>query len=179
MLMMLKPQDIVVLLKLVARGRFDNYRLLAKELFMSLSEVHKCVERAGFAQLLDRQKRMPRMRALEEFLVHGIRYSFPVQRGSLRRGLPTSYGAPPLKNLILHSEDQVPVWSYARGPVRGYALEPLFESVPLAALEDEKLYELLALVDAIREGRVRERSLAAEELVKRLRSSSDPESDAS
>jgi hypothetical protein len=63
--------------------------------------------------------------------------------------------------------------------MRGYALEPLFETVPLAALEDEKLYELLALVDAIREGRVRERSLATEELVKRLRSSSEPESDAS
>jgi hypothetical protein len=38
----------------------------------------------------------------------------------------------------------------------------------MAALRDDKLYELLALVDAIRDGRAREREIAARELKKRL-----------
>jgi hypothetical protein len=38
----------------------------------------------------------------------------------------------------------------------------------MAALEDRKLYELLALVDALRHGRARERNLAGRELARRL-----------
>jgi hypothetical protein len=177
--MNLKPQDVVVLLKLVAVGRFENYRLLAKDLFMSLSEVHQCLERAKIAQLLDSQRHMPRMRALEEFLLHGAKYSFPAQRGQLTRGLPTGYAASPLDKLIVKTEDYPPVWPYAEGATRGYALEPLYKTVPKAALVDKQLYELLALFDAIREGRARERVLAAEELSKRLRQKRAPSSNKS
>jgi hypothetical protein len=42
--------------------------------------------------------------------------------------------------------------------------------VPHAALRDPALYELLALVDAIRDGRASERNLAERDLVRRLRS---------
>jgi hypothetical protein len=47
-------------------------------------------------------------------------------------------------------------------------LEPLYRSVPNAARADKQLYELLALVDAIRSGRARERELAVKELRSRL-----------
>ena len=49
-------------------------------------------------------------------------------------------------------------------------LEPLYKSVPHAALRDPALYELLALVDAIRDGRAREGNLAERDLVHRLKS---------
>jgi hypothetical protein len=45
---------------------------------------------------------------------------------------------------------------------------PLYKSAPMAALRDPVLYEFLALADAIRDGRARERNLAERELVKRL-----------
>lgn len=44
--------------------------------------------------------------------------------------------------------------------------------VPLAAEADRSLYELLALLDALRDGRARERSLAEREIVKRVREGS-------
>jgi hypothetical protein len=44
----------------------------------------------------------------------------------------------------------------------------LHRTVTKVALADPKLYELLALVDAIREGRVRERELAVKELTRRI-----------
>jgi len=52
--------------------------------------------------------------------------------------------------------------------VRGYKLEPIYKSATKAALADSQLYELLALVDAIRDGAARERSAAIDELKKRL-----------
>jgi hypothetical protein len=53
--------------------------------------------------------------------------------------------------------------------VFGVALSPLDPRVPDAILRDERLGEMLALVDAIRIGGARERSLAVKELKGRLR----------
>ena len=57
---------------------------------------------------------------------------------------------------------------YAEGSVRGVEFSPLYKNVPKAALGDSKLYELLTLVDAIRDGRARERDLAVRELTARI-----------
>lgn len=167
--MTLKPQDIVILLKLVTLGdRSWSYNVLAVELAMSPSEVHSGVKRAAAARLLDPQRNVPILRALQEFLVHGVKYAFPPDRGPLTRGLPTAYAAPPLSALIVQSDEPPPVWPDPEGMVRGSAFSPLYPSVPKAAAQDPALYELLALVDAIRDGRARERALAIKELTLRL-----------
>ncbi len=167
--MVLKPQDIVILLKLVTlRGRPWSYNGLANELFMSPSETHSGIKRAVAARLFDEGRNVPRIKALEEFLVHGVKYAFPPNRGPLTRGVPTSHAAPPLKEQIVKSTDPPPVWPDPEGTVRGFEFSPLYKSVPKAAGLDSNLYELLALVDAIRDGRARERELAVKELKARL-----------
>lgn len=168
--MQLKPQDIVVLLKLINLKENWSYRFLATELFMSVGEAHNALDRASRAKLFDTDHMRPRIQALEEFLVHGLKYSFPAERGSLTRGMPTGYAAPPLNSIISQIDgEHPPVWSDPEGPTRGYKLEPLYASVPKAAKQDKSLYALLALVDAIRDGRARERKLAAEHLHQLLR----------
>ena len=84
--------------------------------------------------------------------------------------MPTAHGAPPLAEKLIESNDVVPVWPHPQGSVRGETFSPIFRSAPDAAMRDGELYELLALVDAIRGGRSRERALAALELSERLRS---------
>ena len=90
--------------------------------------------------------------------------------------MPTSHAAAPLSRLIVASADLPPVWPYSDGSVRGVSLEPLYRSAPAAALRDPALYELLALIDAMRDGRARERKLAEEELSTRIRSQADDRS---
>ena len=65
--------------------------------------------------------------------------------------------------------DLPPVWPWPEGDTRGIGFEPSYAKVPQAALRDRDLYELLALVDAIRDGRARERNIAERDLVDRLR----------
>jgi hypothetical protein len=56
------------------------------------------------------------------------------------------------------------VWPDADGDVRGVTLDPLHKTVPKAARKDPVLlHELLALVDALRDGRARERRIAERE----------------
>jgi hypothetical protein len=167
--MILKPQDILILVKLVVLEEVEwSYSSLGVELSMSPSEVHSGLKRAGAARLMDEQRRRPVKRALEEFLIHGVKYAYPPSRGGLTRGMPTSFAGPPLRDLIVSSDQLPPVWPDPEGGEQGYEFSPLYKSVPKAAARDPKLYELLALVDAIRDGRAREREIAVNEIKARL-----------
>jgi hypothetical protein len=169
--MILKPQDILVLLKLLSIGQRDwTYAWLGVQLGMSPSQLHAAVKRAVVAQLaVYRGERIvPNRRNLEEFLVHGIKYVFVPERGELTRGMPTGYAAPPLAKHFAGSDEPPPVWPTPDGSVRGQAFSPLYSLAPGAAAKDAMLYELLALVDAIRGGRIRERDLAIKELKQRF-----------
>ncbi len=172
--MNLKPQDILVVLKLVAMEDHSwSYVQLANELSMSASEINAGVKRCLAANLLvadfvKGKNPKPALKAVEEFLVHGLKYVFVPERGELTRGVPTGYAAEPLKGMILASDEPPPVWPYSAGEVRGYSFSPLYRSAPQAALADQRLYKLLVLVDAIRGGKARERDIAVSELHKRL-----------
>lgn len=176
---MLKPLDIVVMLKLsLETGERPTYLRLANELHLYPSEVYASVKRARASQLVQGPELGDRLNrsSLLEFLLHGVRYAFPAEIGSPTRGIPTSYAAPPLRSSITDDGELPPVWPYPDGKVRGYGFAPLHKNVPQAALEDARLYELLALVDALRNGRARERQLAARELTKRLEVKTDAKS---
>ncbi|BCO11233.1 hypothetical protein GEOBRER4_n1000 [Citrifermentans bremense] len=167
--MNLKPQDIFILLKLVVLDeRPWSFSSVATELAMSPSEVHGGIQRAAAARLYDPHRKVPILRSLLEFLIHGVKYAFPAKSGAPTRGVPTGYAAPPLNRLIAQSDDPPPVWPCPEGGVRGYEFTPLYRSVPQAAIIDDALYQLLALVDAVRDGKARERELAVQELTRRL-----------
>ncbi|WP_319559000.1 hypothetical protein [Marispirochaeta sp.] len=168
--MNLKPQDIVVLLKLIAQGREERpgYAALSVSLGMSPSEVHAGVKRLINAKLVDSKDQRPMRKPVQEFLIHGVKYAFPPQKGAITIGYPTGFAASPLNQLINMGTDLPPVWPSAKGPVKGQAFTPLYKSVPDAIQNDPLLYELLALLDAIRDGRAREREIAAKELTRRI-----------
>ena len=169
--MTLKPQDIVVLLKLLkAEANGPPTLNYPPMLYMSPSEVHALIRRTRAARLIHGPDLGDRVnaKALEEFLVHGIRNAFPVEKGGMTRGMPIASAAEPLSRKMTQ-EEPVPVWPFEQGAKRGYAFLPLYKKVPQAALKDSELYQLLALVDALRDGSARERELAKRELSARLK----------
>ena len=149
-------------------GTSWTYPELASALQMSASEAHAAVKRAVRSGLVDDVSRTARKSALLEFLLHGVRYLIPPVWSGVTRGVPTSYAAPPLNASII-VDDLPPVWPHPEGTTRGQGLVPVYRSVPNAALKDPALHEWLALVDAIRSGRARERELAARIIRERLK----------
>ncbi|MCB1898517.1 MarR family transcriptional regulator [Cognatazoarcus halotolerans] len=170
--MELKPQDLLVLLKVVAHPpQRWTYAALGAALGMSASETHACVKRALAAGLAVSQGRdgwQPVRPALLEFMLHGARYVWPAISGPVKRGVPTAFGAQPLASALNAAPGEAPVWAHAGGSAKGPTLSPLYRSAPEAALADPALHRLLALLDALRMGRARERALAAELLTKAL-----------
>lgn len=163
----MRPLDVVVLLKIVSMGNQPwNQKPLAEELRMSQSEISKSLVRSKYAGLLDPNGKIVRKLALIEFLQFGIVYVFPQQPGALVRGVPTAHSAPPLNQIIQSTEHYV--WPSGKGKLRGQSIIPLYPMVIDAVQDDEKLHELLALVDALRVGRVREKEIAIKELKQRI-----------
>jgi hypothetical protein len=111
----------------------------------------------------------PVMEALRRFLVAGAPYAYPAVRGEVTVGIPTAHAVAPLKELLSASNDLPPVWPDPEGEIRGQSLLPLYPGLPAAARADPRLYELLALFDALRIGQARERAMATKLLEDRLK----------
>jgi hypothetical protein len=163
----MKPQDVVVLLKLILEeGNPWTQISIAKALLMSQSEVSESLARSGYARLLYEKGRKVARQPFVDLLQYGIALVFPQQPGNVVRGIPTAHSATPLNKLI-QSDDNY-VWPYAKGNVRGHAIQPLYHSVLPLIENDIELYEMLALVDALRAGKAREKSLAVDLLKKKI-----------
>lgn len=187
---MMKSQDIVILLKLVSleeqekdRGIDGGYRPsvpddpysvrnLEASLGISKTEINQSINRSLSSGIAirddDLARPRPSRRNLYQFILHGLKFAFPAKLGAMQRGVPTLFAAPGLENLLISAGNYIYVWPYAKGKEMGQSVEPLFKSVPEAVLRDERLYEYLALVDAIRLGNQREVGVAADRLKERL-----------
>ena len=164
----MRPQDIIILLKLISsKNKGLSNKEMAEELKISASEFSEALERCKQAHLIDSTKSFVNTLALEEFLIHGIKYVFPVVKQSKIRGIATSISAPLFKNRIMQGQDLY-VWKFPTGEIRGEEIKPLYKTVPEASINDPKLYELLVITDVLRMGKAREIDIAKEELKKRF-----------
>lgn len=165
---MLKQQDVLMLLKIVTyRGEPFAMKDLAAALKISPSEVSEGLERCRKSSLIDAAKQKVQKLSLVEFLQFGLKYVYPIHLGAKVRGIATAFSASPIKEQIVQTTDVV-VWPYSKGTVRGFGVTPLYKTVPEIVLNDDALYQLLAIVDCLRLGRRREVELAIVELKERL-----------
>ncbi len=169
---MLRPSDLIAVLKAHSAGDSWTYSGLAHELGVSASRVHDSLRRAARSRLFEPRDRRVLVRNLEEFLIHGARFAFPASLGPVALGVPTAAFASPMRDLLSAAGEPL-VWPYV-GPdsVRGQSVTPLHPKVPEIALRDARMHELLAVVDSLRLGGTRERQVAAVALKERLRSAS-------
>ena len=84
---------------------------MSVDLSISSSEVHAALKRLALSHLVssDTDRNRPLQKAVEEFLVHGVKYAFPAKRGEVTRGLTTSYAARPLSQYIDPGSELPPV----------------------------------------------------------------------
>ncbi len=165
----MRPQDIVVLIKIISLQHTDwKNKDIANNILISASEVSEALNRCKIAGLIDSKKKNVNINSFIEFLTYGLKYVFPVQPGSITKGIPTAHSASPIKEQISTGND-IYVWPYSKGSSRGQAIEPLYKNLPKVVENDVLFYELLAIIDTIRVGRVREIEIAIKELHKRLK----------
>ncbi len=163
----IKSQDILIMLYLVIQPNAWVQIEIAKALMISPAEVSNAIGRLVVAGFINSEKNRVNRLALREFLIGGLKYTFPAEVGTKVRGIATAHSASPIKEKITEGDDNY-VWSYYLGTRRGYGLKPLYKTVPKIVNNNPSLYELLVIADTLRIGKVREIEIAIEELDKRL-----------
>ena len=171
---MLKPQDIVVTLRLLLaenRSEVTSYPALSGWTGLSASEAHAAIRRAVKAGLVSAALRdsgtgfdwTVARAAIDEFVSHAVRYLWPVELGSEQRGVPTGWAVGGLNdgaNAVLEGASWV--WKSPTGSARGAEVKPLYRSVPEAAGRDTLFHQSLAAIDLARAPNQRLRRLGIE-----------------
>jgi hypothetical protein len=165
----LKGVDLLVLLGLL-RHPAGNWtvRSLADELRLPPASVQRSLERLASVGVFDARKRRIHVGACEDLFLYGLRFVAPTMVGGETRGLPTAWAAPPLVGRLAANDDLPPVWPDPHGDVRGLEVQPLHPRVVSLANADAEMYGLLALIDGLRVGDARVRSLAVSLLLEWL-----------
>lgn len=165
--LVIKGQDILVLVSLMGDNAGLAYAELGKRSRLSVSETHAAVKRLVECGLVKSDRHLIKSNVME-FLAHGLKYAFPLKAsGRLGKGMPTAYAAPVAESEFV-STGMVPVWSGSGGNVYGQMFEPIYATAPEAAGQDAGMYDRLALVDMLRGGRLRERIFAERKLKEML-----------
>jgi hypothetical protein len=162
---MVLPSDVYILAGLITHRASPTFRALGDRLGVPVSLVQRALDRAAGAALYEPGPRRVHRANFDEFLRHAVRFVAPAALGELVAGVPAGWAAPPMAALIHESGDAPPpVWPSAEGSVRGRALLPLHKSAVDAAADHRELAELLAVIDSLRAGDVRIRSVAADQI---------------
>lgn len=157
----MRPQDIVILLKIIVSAPNWMNKGIADGLLLSPSEVGYSLQRSLLAGLIDSSKRKVMRKALEEFIQYGLARVFPARRGPVTIGVPTAFSSSIISaQLMTNEHNEVVVWPFAEGEVRGESINPLYPNAVKAALKDPELYEFLCLVEVMRIGKIREKEIA-------------------
>ena len=157
----MRPHDIVVLLKIISfQHKNWMHKDLSASLFISGSEISESLNRSMIARLISPDKKTVMKNTLLKFIENGLRFVFPAEPAGIVRGMATGHSAPILKEFFQSGEAYV--WPYSHGKAKGESISPLYANQVRAALEDENLYHMLALLDAIRIGKTRECEKALE-----------------
>ncbi len=171
MAVLLQPVDVAVALSLAGRST-PTFAELGAQLRVSASTAHASVKRLNAAGLVHTRggRHNVNIAALEEFLLHGVRYAFPAHRLRRQRGIPTAHSAPVLQQVLSGLVDPL-VWPSRMGTMVAEGVEPLIPAAASLAEHAPRLYDLLTLVDAIRVGTARDREVAGTLLGERLETS--------
>lgn len=162
----LKPQDILLMMKLISEPGLSQMDL-ARRLQLSQAEISHGIKRLKGSHLLNIEGSVIREAAIE-LLVHAVKYFYPAQLGAPSLGISTAHANPDFK-YVKYNEGESYVWPFAEGKVKGIALIPIYPSLPYACSKDKVLYRIASLVEMIRAGRARERKIAEHELHKLIK----------
>ena len=93
------PQDIVILLKMTTNSKTTWYSTdLSQALKISVPEISKSLERCRKAKLLDKSNQKVNITALQNYLIHTIKFAYPIQPGEFSMGIPQHFRPLPSKN---------------------------------------------------------------------------------
>jgi len=165
---MFKDADIMVLLALSKGGEGWSLRMLSEATQLPHAAAQRSVNRLAESGLYERERKCLNKVQASEFLLHSVKFLWPARLGGEARGIPTAWDAPVFEKDFERNVGVRMVWPHPYGEARGIALVPIHRLMPEVARQDPDMYERFALLDGLRIGDARLRSVSARQLAEKL-----------
>lgn len=149
--------DVYVLLSFFVKdSRQETMREWESRSGLSIAVLSRSMKFLRQAKLVAENE--PVYRNIEEFLIHGFSYVFPMEKGRVTRGFVSGIDATKLKSDFVDNEYPI-VWAHPEGNIKGFSVPPLHKAIPEMIAKnklEQNVYEMLALLDVLRIGQRRE-----------------------
>lgn len=167
----MKSQDILILLGILTwKGPKRTFERLSEFVGVAKTPVVHAVQRLIEARLYNSYLSQVNIPATKEFLLHGVKYVFPhpiVEDNATEvKGFITGISNPVFEGKINYAKKFV--WPSAKGNEKGLPIKPLYHSIPDYCFTNIELMDLLAIIDVLRIGRIREVEYAEKLLLEKL-----------
>lgn len=183
----MKPQDSLIALKyssLLAKSLQGDaliepttasnisYREMSSVIGVSVGEISKAIKRleASRILILSNSGVIVNKSNLEEWIVHGAKYVFPVVSAGFGRGMSTAWNCKFISSEMVRPEPGL-AWKsgFANGDdIQAELILPIHPSAPLAASNDPFVHKALSFLDILRTGTPRETNVAKNLLSKQI-----------
>lgn len=159
----LKSEDVLVLLKLIAVEPFHkDLTFLSYELGHDPSEIINSLSRLRTSKLIEDQTHKVLIPNCRKYLFNHLHEQFPTSPGKLTQGMLTG-AKPDFYFAIGLSYASIWVWPNPNYPHKGYEIKPLSQQCCFAASNDPRLRKLLALTETIRVSGIKAKKWAENE----------------
>lgn len=145
----IKPQDVVILGKLISGPVWSTQKEIGESLKLSQAEVSHAIQTLGHIGLINLTTKKINKLAVTEFLTHALKYLYPVQKSGVGRGVLIGPSSSTFKEKVQTDEFNY-IWPDPNGGSKGIIVIPLIPELASSALKNEQLFMFLNVVEIFR-----------------------------
>jgi hypothetical protein len=145
----IKPQDIVILGKLLSEKVWPSQTEIGISLKLSQAEVSHALKTLGYVGLINLPTKKINKLAVIEFITHALKYLYPIEKSGTGRGILIGPSSSIFKGRV-HSDEYSYIWPDPNGESKGIIVNPLIPQLTASIMENKILYNFLNIVEIFR-----------------------------
>jgi biotin operon repressor len=145
----IKPQDIVILGKLISEKLWPSQKEIAESLNLSQAEISHALKTLDQIGLINLSTKKINKLAVTEFLTHALKYLYPIEKKGSGRGILVGPSSSFFKDKV-QSDEYNYIWPNSNGENKGIVVTPLLPELSSTVLSNEIMFQFLNVVEVFR-----------------------------
>lgn len=145
----IKPQDVVILGKLISDKDCRSQKEIADSLGLSQAEISHALKTLAHVGLINLATKKVNKLAVTEFITHALKFLFPIEKKGTGRGISIGPSSSIFKGKV-QSDDYNYIWPDPDGDSKGVVITPLLSNLPKSAIGNETLFTYLNVIEIFR-----------------------------
>lgn len=145
----IKPQDVVILGKLISEKVWPSQKEIGDSLKLSQAEISHALKTLDQIGLINLTTKKINKLAVTEFITHALKFLYPIEKKGTGRGILIGPSSSTFKGKV-QSDEYNYIWPDPNGDSKGIVVTPLLPELSNSVKENDILYTFLNVVEIFR-----------------------------